>query len=436
MDHGLNAAGIGVVAGCIVVWVVVSRRLERVGVSAPIAFVIMGLVVNHQPLDLIHISPHSSTIRTVAELTLAVVLFADASRVNLHQLRRDIGLPVRLLAVGLPLTIGFGTALAFGVLPGIGLWVAATIGAIAAPTDAALGASIMEDRRVPSRIRRLLNVESGLNDGIATPFVNLFLAGAVATEVAHRVTPLGAARELLVGAAVGAGAGVIGGWLLRAASDKGWSAAGFRPLAALALAFLAYSAALGAGGNGFVASFIAGMGFGSIMAGGGNSDGTMAFTEDTGLLLSLLVWFSFGATMVVPGLEHSVWQDYAFAAMALTVVRMIPIALSTIGCGLDRYTVGFVGWFGPRGLASIVFGLIAYDSLEAPDAGRVLSVITVTVTMSVIVHGLSASPLAAHYGKVAQALHPDRPEHSRSVPVRVRSFSGDRPNGGTSPSGS
>ena len=136
----------------------------------------------------------------MAEVTLALVLFTDASRVNVHELRHDVGLPVRLLAVGLPLTIGFGTAVAFGIVPGVSLWVAATIGAIVAPTDAALGATIMEDTRIPNRVRRLLNVESGLNDGIATPFVNLFLAGAVTTEVIHSTSVLGAAADLLVGA--------------------------------------------------------------------------------------------------------------------------------------------------------------------------------------------------------------------------------------------
>ncbi len=155
----------------------------------------MGLVVTHGPLAFIHFDPHSSTVRSLAEVTLALVLFTDASRVNVHRLRHDLGLPVRLLAVGLPLTIGFGTAVAFGLVPGVSLWVAAAIGAIVAPTDAALGASIMEDTRIPNRVRRLLNVESGLNDGIATPFVNLFLAGAVTTEMIHSTSVLGAARR-------------------------------------------------------------------------------------------------------------------------------------------------------------------------------------------------------------------------------------------------
>ena len=203
MEHGLDTEALAIAAACIVLWSVFSARLEGWYISAPIAFVVMGLVVTHGPLVLVHFSPHSETVKSLAEVTLALVLFTDASRVNLHELRADLGLPVRLLAIGLPLTIGFGTAAAFGIIPGVSLWVAATIGAIVAPTDAALGATIMEDTRIPNRIRRLLNVESGLNDGIATPFVNLFLAGAVTTEVAHSTTVVSAAGELLVGAGGG-----------------------------------------------------------------------------------------------------------------------------------------------------------------------------------------------------------------------------------------
>ncbi len=435
VDHGLNTATIAVVAGCFILWVLVSSRLERIYISAPFAFVVMGLAINHEPLQLIHLNVHSSTIRSLAEITLALVLFSDASRVNLHALRRDLGPPVRLLAIGLPLTIGLGTAVAFGIIPGIGIWVAATVASIVAPTDAALGATIMEDRRVPSRVRRLLNVESGLNDGIATPFVNLFLAGAVATEVAHQTTVLSAARELLVGAGVGIGVGVVGGWLLHTTTKRGWSGKAFRPMAALAFAIFSYAASIEASGNGFVASFVAGMAFGSIV--GGDPESTMAFTEDAGELLSLLVWLAFGAVMVVPGFQHATWQDYVFAVLALTLIRMLPVALASFRSGLDRGAVLFVGWFGPRGLASVVFGLIAYDALDAPDAGRVLSVVTITVTFSVIAHGLTASPLAARYATRAPTKGEGGHEQAAAHPVRVRSMSGDRIarrfDGGTTP---
>ncbi len=418
MNHGLDTAVLAVAAGCVILWSLASARLERLFVTAPIAFLVMGLVVTHGPLAFIHFNPHSSTVRSLAEVTLAVVLFTDASRVNVHELRRDVGLPVRLLAVGLPLTIGFGTAVAFGIVPGVSLWVAATIGAIVAPTDAALGATIMEDTRIPNRVRRLLNVESGLNDGIATPFVNLFLAGAVTTEMIHSTSVPGAAADLLIGAGVGAGVGLVGGWLLARANASGWSDAGFRTLTALGLALLAYSAAIEVHGNGFVSAFTAGMAFGSLVR--RDLDDLVDFAEEVGGLLSLTVWLIFGAAMVVPGLEHATWPDYLFAVLALTVVRMVPVALALLWSGLDRFTVGFIGWFGPRGLASVVFGLIAYDTLDPADAGRVLSVVTATITLSVLAHGLSASPLAARYAAFSSTLTGHRPEHLTTPSMRPR----------------
>jgi NhaP-type Na+/H+ or K+/H+ antiporter len=429
MTHGLDTEALAVAAACVVLWSVLSARLGRLSISAPIAFLVMGLVVTHGPLAFIHLSLHSSTIRSLAEVTLALVLFTDASRVNVHELRRDIGLPVRLLAIGLPLTIGFGAAAAFGILPGVSLWVAATIGAIVAPTDAALGATIMSDTRIPNRIRRLLNIESGLNDGIATPFVNLFIAAAVTTESAHSVTVLDAARDLVLGAGVGIGVGVVGGWVLARANANGWSAPGFRPLAALGLALFAYGAAIEAHGNGFVSAFVAGMAFGSMVR--SELETTVAFTEESGGLLSLLVWMIFGAAMVVPGFSDATWRDYLFAVLALTAVRMIPVALALMGSGLDRVTVGFVGWFGPRGLASVVFGLIAFDALTPSDANHVLSVVTVTVTLSVVAHGLSASPLAARYGHFVTKLVKQRPEHMTTPTMRARASLGAQ--GGANP---
>jgi NhaP-type Na+/H+ or K+/H+ antiporter len=418
VEHGLDTEVLVVVSSCVVLWALVSGLVARWSVSAPLAFVVLGLVVTHGPVRLVQINPHSSTILSLAEVTLALVLFTDASRVNIHQLRRDLGLPVRLLAVGLPLTIGFGTAVAFGVLPGIGIWVAASVGAIVAPTDAALGAAIMEDPRIPDRIRRLLNVESGLNDGIATPFVNLFLAGAVSTEATPATGLVPAVRELLVGAGVGVGVGLVGGWLLTRAVAAGWSAAGFRPLVALGLALLGYGLALHWSGNGFVAAFLAGMSFGSVVRTG--LEEVVLFAERVGGFLALMVWLIFGAVMVVPGFRAARWTDYVFAVLALTVVRMVPVALALVGSGLDRATVALVGWFGPRGLASVVFGLIAFDELDPEAANHVLSLVVVTVTLSVLAHGLTAGPLAARYGRFAATLVDHRPEHHATAPFRTR----------------
>jgi sodium/hydrogen antiporter len=417
MDHDLNGTALSVVAACIAGWGLVSARLERSFITAPIAFVLLGWVLSNGPLAVIHPHLHSSTIRSVAEITLAVLLFADASRVNARTLAADAAIPARLLAFGLPLTIGAGTALAAGLLSSGGIWVAASIGAIVAPTDAALGASVMSDERIPSRVRRILNVESGLNDGIATPFVNLFLVGALAAEPVSAGGLTHAATELVGGAGLGAAVGLIGALLVALTTRRGWSAPAFRPLAVLAIALLAYGIALASNTNGFVAAFVAGLAFGTLVR---PSAEVLGFTEQVGTLLSLLVWFSFGAVMLGPGFKDATWRDVVFAALALTVARMVPVALVLSGSGLDHATAAFIGWFGPRGLASVVFGLIAVDSLDPADGRLVIAAVTVTVAMSVLAHGVSASPLGRRYGAYADRLHPTRPEHVSADQVAVR----------------
>jgi NhaP-type Na+/H+ or K+/H+ antiporter len=416
MNHELDAGAIAVVSGCVIVWGLVSARLERWDVTAPIAFMVLGLGTANGPMALIHLDLHSSDIRALAEITLALVLFADASRVNAKALGADLTLPVRLLGIGLPLTIGAGTAVAAGLFTAPGLWVAAALAAIVAPTDAALGASIVQDERIPNTVRRALNVESGLNDGIATPFVNLFLAGALAAEAVHSHGVGRAAIDLLGGAALGAGVGLVGAVLLSWAGRAGWSTAGFRPLAVLALALFAYATALVADLNGFVAAFVAGMAFGTVVT----DTELLGFAEEAGTLMSLLVWFLFGAVMVVPGFEAAGWRDAVFAVLALTVVRMVPVALALVGAGFDKATVAFIGWFGPRGLASVVFGLIAVDSLAPADSRLVLGAVTVTVTLSVILHGITGSPLAERYGRITHRLHESRPEHKKSKVLAAR----------------
>ncbi len=420
MHHELNAA-IAVISGCVVLWALVSARLERWDVTAPIAFVLLGLGAANGPLSLVQLHLHSADILVLAEITLALVLFSDASRVNAKTLRAHAELPSRLLAIGLPLTIVAGGAVAAGIFRAGDLWVGAAIGAIVAPTDAALGASILRDERIPSGVRRALNVESGLNDGIATPFVNLFLAGALAAEAVHEGGVGHAAIELLGGAALGTAVGATGALLLNLSRRAGWSEAGYGPLSVLALALFAYTVALLAGTNGFVAAFVAGMAFGTVTA----DAELQAFAEETGTLMSLLVWFFFGAVMIVPGFQAATLLDLAFAILALTVVRMVPVAVALLGSGLDKATVAFIGWFGPRGLASVVFGLIAVDSLTPPDAQLVLGAVTVTVTLSVLLHGISATPLAGRYGQLASR-SPTSAAHLTAAPVPTRRLAGAR----------
>ncbi|MEY9778279.1 cation:proton antiporter [Arthrobacter sp. MW3 TE3886] len=384
-------------------WALVSVRLQQADLTAPIVFTALGAALAWS--GLVNASSAPALITPVVEVTLVWVLFTDAARLPLQELRRDVGRYVRLLGVGLPLTIVFGWALAAWFFPQFGLWLALLVGAALAPTDAALGIPVVTNPAVPSRIRQLITVESGLNDGIATPVVMLAIAGAAAAAgLESAAGPGSAAVELLIGAGAGAGAGTLGGWLLQLARRRGTGAEDFAGIGVLALSLLSYSAALVVGGNGFVAAFCAGLAFGTCA--GQRAPAELVFVEQMGGLVSLLVWLSFGAITVPIMLASSVPLTIAYAVLSLTVVRMLPVALASIGAGLDRKTVLFVGWFGPRGLASLVFALLALEALGSVS-DQAVAVITATVLISVLAHGLSAAPLAARYGRAAAAAGPE-----------------------------
>jgi NhaP-type Na+/H+ or K+/H+ antiporter len=394
-EHGLNLAVLVVVAATFLVWSLIVARVERWNLTAPMFFVIVGFSLMHWPFHVEALHLGSTAIREVAEITLAVVLFGDAARVSVNELRHDAAVPTRLLTIGLPLSMVLGTVLAHLLLPGVGWWVCAVVGAAVAPTDAALGAAIVDDERVPERIRRILNVESGLNDGIATPFVKFFLVAAVVGTSLETSSSGRAVVELVVGAVGGVLIGAAGGWLLVRARAAGWTTASTTALGVTALALVAYAACIEAGGNGFVAAFVAGLAYGTVTRHA--DEAALEFTHESGQLLSMVVWFLFGAVML-PALAEATWHDIAFALAALTVARMVPVALALLGTGFDRATIVVLGWFGPRGLASVVFALLAYESLAPGDGLRVVTVITATVLFSVVLHGVSAAPVGKRYG--------------------------------------
>jgi NhaP-type Na+/H+ or K+/H+ antiporter len=392
----MSASDLAIVAALVFAWGTLSARLERFDVTAPITFVLAGVLLTHGPLVLLGFVPSHELVKALAEITLVLVLFSDASRVGLRDLRADMGLCLRLLGVALPLTIGLGTLLALALFKGMNIWLALLVGAALAPTDAALGAGMMVNAAVPARIRRLLNVESGLNDGIATPFVLVAIAGAGTAGLAAGLGPGGAAAELALGVLIGAVVGGAGGFLVKMARRRGWAAGNFAGSAVLALAVCAYASALALHGNGFIAAFVGGLAFRAI--GGQPGERLVPFVEETGALVSLLVWLAFGAIAVVPALESLTWQIVVYSVLSLTVIRMAPTAVALAGARLGRAAILFVGWFGPRGLASVVFALLALEELGEHAAGQAVAVIAVTVLLSVIAHGASADPLARRYG--------------------------------------
>jgi len=392
---------LALVALLIFVYGILAVKLGRWSITMPMIFVVAGFLLGSGGAGLLHIPLQAEGLKTLTEVTLAILLFADASTLDLGQFRRDAALTARLLGIGMPLTMVLGTALALGLLPEEGVAFAALLGTILAPTDAALGLPIFNDPKVPVRIRRALNVESGLNDGIATPFVLLFIAFATAGGAHGQGGWLARALlEIVLALLTGTLVGVGGGRLLAKASRHGWASATSQQLAIFGLALAAFFGSLMIDGNGFIAAFSGGIVF-SAATGNRFSEPT-EFTENAGAVLSLLVWGIFGAIAVPKVLISSGdWRPLVYAVLSLTAVRMLPVALAMRGAGLRTDTVALMGWFGPRGLASVVFTLLALITFR--EAGRpidlLVSVATWTILLSVLTHGLSAKPLSAWYAR-------------------------------------
>jgi len=299
----------------------------------------------------------------------------------------------------MPLTIVLGAGAAAFLFDGLSVWEAALIGAILAPTDAALGGAVVTDDRVPFRIRQTLSTESGLNDGIVLPLVMLFLALAASTEGIESASYWGRfiLEQIGFGVLFGALGGAAGGTLIDRAVRAGWMTPLFRQLGTLALAIAAFASAEWVGGNGFVAAFSAGLVFGQVAR--DQCPHVADFAEDEGHLLELVTFLLFGAILVGPAIADLTAPILVYAILSLTVIRMVPVALSLTGSGLPFGQVAFVAWFGPRGLASILFALVVLEEAELSRTPQILTVVTWTVLLSVVAHGLSATPWAAALGQ-------------------------------------
>jgi sodium/hydrogen antiporter len=414
-------SGAAALVALFVVYGLFATRLDRSLITAPIFFVVTGLVLGPDGAGILSSGLDSETTLVITELTLGVLLFADAATVRLRDVEGDARLPVRLLLVGLPLTIALGTVAAGLLFPQAGWAAAALIATILAPTDAALGLAVVTNPAVPARVRRALNVESGLNDGIATPFVTLFLSLVLSEEgleSGHWAAE--AAKEIGLALLAAAAVGVLGGKLLMVARRRGWTSATSEQLVVVALALLAYVGAVAIGGNGFVAAFVGGLLFGASTAAKMNEP--VEFTETVGLFASFFVWTVFGALFVGPVVTGDIEPlAIVYAVISLTIVRMLPVAAALRGVGLRRDTVAFMGWFGPRGLASVVFTLIAVEELQSASglADAIEEIATWTILLSVVAHGLSAGPLARVYGRRVDEAQ-DIPELADVPEPRIR----------------
>jgi NhaP-type Na+/H+ or K+/H+ antiporter len=378
----------------------------------------VGLVVGGAGLGWFDLLADGEALSIVVEATLVLVLFTDAARMNVTALRHDVAVPGRLLGIGLPLTVLAGTLCAAFLWPQMSWAGALLLAAVLAPTDAALGQAVVTDRRLPVRVRQSLNVESGLNDGLMVPIVTVAIALAASEDnpgASASDWGVFAAQQILVGISCGVLVGLIGGRLLGRASASGRIEGVNRQLATLSVAAGAYAVAELLGGNGFVAAFLAGMVFG--VAQGSEVEDASDFTEDEGDLLTAVTFVVFGAVLIPPALSSLTWSVAGYVVLSLTVVRMVPVSLALTGSGLLLRTRLFLGWFGPRGLASILFALLVAQEVDGPEAALIVDVATWTVLLSVYVHGASATPWA---GWLAARLASVEQGHAEKAPSIVR----------------
>jgi NhaP-type Na+/H+ or K+/H+ antiporter len=393
----------------VLAWAVTSDLLARLNITGPLVFAVAGYVLGNPDWGPLTVDVEAPSVHLTAELTLALLLFADAARVNLSRLKRDARLPGRLLAIGLPLSVILGSVLAAWFFDDFTWALAGFVGATLAPTDAALSSQVINDRRIPMRLRRALNVESGLNDGIVTPVVTFTLAIAASQlgtgshkSLAHYAGS--ALFELAVGLIVGLAIGPASAWLVTIASRRQWMTAGAGLLATLAAALGSFAVAVTLSGNGFIAAFVAGIAFrAAVDENVVDADNAVELPELLGEMLAFAVWFLFGAALVPIAMHNFDLTLLAYAVLSLTVVRIVPVALALLGTKLDRSTVLFVGWFGPRGLASVVFALLAVEQLgETPVVEHAVAVVALTVLASVVLHGVTAGPFGSRYVHVEQ----------------------------------
>ena len=400
----------------------ISRRLEYTIFTAPMIFTAYGLLLGPALLGWINLPISNEGIHLLAEITLMLVLFADATRIDLMALRREHNLPLRMLTIGLPLTILFGAAIAYLFFGSYGWGAALVLATMLAPTDPALGQAVVSNPRIPVRIRQALNVESGLNDGIALPVLLIVLSLVGASEAAKSTSELlqFTLLQVTLGPLVGIGVGYLGGRLLSFSVSREGITEAFEKISAIALAVLAFGAAELIGGNGFISAFVAGLTLGNTSR--PICSCLYEFAETEGQLLTLFVFTIFGSVLAADLWSQMTLNVLLYALLSLTVVRMVPVAISLIGSGMRWETNLFLGWFGPRGLATVLFALLVLDESHLAARSEIMLIAMTTVLLSIFLHGMTAYPLGKRYGDRAEAMKDelDLPEHMPVTPMPTR----------------
>ncbi len=380
---------------------VMASRLERTPISGAVVYLFIGLACSSYGLGLVELDVDGEGLKRLAEFTLALVLFSDSANANLGVLHKVRGIPIRLLLVGLPLTIAAGFGVGFLIFDELTFFEIALLATMLAPTDAALGQAVVTNESVPASVRESLNVESGLNDGICVPVLLVFLAlatgEAAGDEAASLIIQL-PLQAIGIGAAVGIALAIIGSFLVKFSGSRGWITGAWVQIPVVALAMFCFALSQSLGGSGFIGAFVGGLLFGGLIGTDKVKEELLGGAEGVGNVLCLLTWFVFGAVGFGQGLQNVSWQVIVYAVLSLTLVRMLPVFVCLIGVKMRGDSKLFLSWFGPRGLASIVFIVMVIDE-KLPGNDTLTAVVIWTVALSIIAHGISAVPLAKIYAK-------------------------------------
>lgn len=393
---------ISIIAAVVVLaaWSLLAGRLERWRLTAPMVLILAGAVVGYVTHDALADTLNTDTAQPFVEIILAVLLFIDATDVRGGLFGRDPRSALRVLLIALPLSLALSLALGLWLLPGVPWAVVLLVACVVVPIDFAPAVSILRDKAIPDRVRNALNVEAGYNDGIVSPV--FIFALVLAGDHSHAETPMdaiGAAlpqaiKAVVVGLAVGAVIALSSNVAERHDSMTEQS----KRVILVVTPLLAYIVSVAWHGNGFVSAFVCGIAYVGLRR---TEDirGELDLVDDVGFLLTVVMWFAFGALAVV-ALAHGVpWGIALFCLLALTVVRMIAILLAMFGSRFTWPERLLLGWSAPRGTTSIVFGLLAFNVLTDEAETDVLLTMVVVVLGSVVLHGIGAPAAARAFAR-------------------------------------
>ncbi len=405
----MESLGLVVILICILLAATISRRIQNTIITLPMVYTFFGIILGGLVLDIIHLTPEDHLVEFIAELTLVIVLATDASRINFRGLMRDHNLPVRLLGIGLPMSIILGTIAAVLILTDLSFWEAVILSIILAPTDASLSQSVVSNPKVPIRIRQTLNVEGGLNDGIALPFLLLAIAFAESEVVFS--SPVGfflsASGQIIFGIVAGLVTGYLGTRFIQWGQRSGWMSMNYQKISSLALILLAFGLAEFIGGNGFIAAFCFGLTSRNV-AGEKETEELYEHAETEVTVLTLLTFMLFGGVMLPHAIGSVTPSIFIYALLSLVLVRTLSVVVSMINANVQRITTLFMGWFGPRGIASILYVFIVMESQQLPGLDMIYTVVMITVLFSIFAHGITAAPGATRYAAAITKLEPDQ----------------------------